>query len=333
MDDSGVGNLQNHSTSVLRHPAVVAALITVLGGVVVALISLAKSEPQPVVLVGPNTTGNTPTRLVVPPDAPSVPTDPQDGPVVEVPDQAVGRWRGAIGLSGYEMPADLTVARVPVGESVGVFQTQLAGDLGSCTYRAQLMSAECRRDIVLNTSKTKGGAFCAGVGAGSARLRRLGSGPVAADGLPGHDASTVRSAALERLAAPARPRQSGAPRLGYLFATARLPDGCRPAPQSGGRARPRPHALLDVALEEARAGLAEGGIPIGAALFAADGTLLGRGHNRRVQDGDPSMHAETAAFRAAGRQRDYRKNDHGDDAVAVLVLQRAGAAVRHRRAW
>jgi cytosine/creatinine deaminase len=67
-----------------------------------------------------------------------------------------------------------------------------------------------------------------------------------------------------------------------------------------------PAVLLDVALAEARTGLAEGGIPIGAALFAADGTLLGRGHNRRVQDGDPSMHAETAAFRAAGRQRDYR---------------------------
>ena len=67
-----------------------------------------------------------------------------------------------------------------------------------------------------------------------------------------------------------------------------------------------PEAMLSVALEEARAGLAEGGIPIGAALFAADGTLLGRGHNRRVQDDDPSMHAETAAFRAAGRQRSYR---------------------------
>ena len=67
-----------------------------------------------------------------------------------------------------------------------------------------------------------------------------------------------------------------------------------------------PGTLLDVALDEARAGLDEGGIPIGAALFAADGTLLGRGHNRRVQDGDPSMHAETAAFRNAGRQRDYR---------------------------
>lgn len=63
---------------------------------------------------------------------------------------------------------------------------------------------------------------------------------------------------------------------------------------------------LDVALDEARAGLAEGGIPIGAALYGADGTLLGRGRNRRVQDGDPSAHGETAAFRAAGRQRSYR---------------------------
>ncbi|MET9438619.1 nucleoside deaminase [Streptomyces sp. NPDC006551] len=63
---------------------------------------------------------------------------------------------------------------------------------------------------------------------------------------------------------------------------------------------------LATALAEARAGLAEGGIPIGAALYAADGTLLGRGRNRRVQDGDPSAHAETDAFRAAGRQRSYR---------------------------
>ena len=64
--------------------------------------------------------------------------------------------------------------------------------------------------------------------------------------------------------------------------------------------------MLDVAVEEARAGFAEGGIPIGAALFAADGTLLGRGHNRRVQLGDPSIHGETDAFRNAGRQRSYR---------------------------
>ncbi|MCC2670541.1 MAG: Cytosine deaminase [Armatimonadetes bacterium] len=65
-------------------------------------------------------------------------------------------------------------------------------------------------------------------------------------------------------------------------------------------------AMLAVALEEARTGLAEGGIPIGAALFDGDGTLLGRGHNRRVQQGDPSVHGETDAFRNAGRQRSYR---------------------------
>ncbi|PBC76821.1 cytosine deaminase [Streptomyces sp. TLI_235] len=65
--------------------------------------------------------------------------------------------------------------------------------------------------------------------------------------------------------------------------------------------------MLAVAVEEARAGLAEGGIPIGAALFDEHGELLGRGRNRRVQDGDPSMHAETAAFRAAGRMRGYRR--------------------------
>ncbi|NEE01807.1 nucleoside deaminase [Phytoactinopolyspora halotolerans] len=63
---------------------------------------------------------------------------------------------------------------------------------------------------------------------------------------------------------------------------------------------------LGVAVAEARAGLAEGGVPIGAALIGADGEVLGRGHNRRVQDGDPSLHAETSAFRAAGRQRSYR---------------------------
>jgi len=67
-----------------------------------------------------------------------------------------------------------------------------------------------------------------------------------------------------------------------------------------------PQELLDVAVAEARKGLAEGGIPIGAALFSSDGTLLGSGHNRRVQQNDPSVHAETDAFRAAGRQRNYR---------------------------
>jgi cytosine/creatinine deaminase len=73
-------------------------------------------------------------------------------------------------------------------------------------------------------------------------------------------------------------------------------------------------SYLEVALEEARAGLAEGGIPIGAALFHRDGTLLGRGHNRRVQDDDASTHGETAAFRNAGRRRHYA------DCIMVTTL-------------
>lgn len=66
-------------------------------------------------------------------------------------------------------------------------------------------------------------------------------------------------------------------------------------------------AMLRVAIEEARQGLAEGGIPIGAALFDRGGRLLGRGHNRRVQEDDPSIHGETDAFRKAGRQTSYRE--------------------------
>jgi cytosine/creatinine deaminase len=64
--------------------------------------------------------------------------------------------------------------------------------------------------------------------------------------------------------------------------------------------------MLKIAIEEARQGLAEGGIPIGAALFDHQGNLLGRGHNRRIQDNDPAIHGETDAFRRAGRQRTYR---------------------------
>jgi cytosine/creatinine deaminase len=64
--------------------------------------------------------------------------------------------------------------------------------------------------------------------------------------------------------------------------------------------------MLEAALAEAHTGLAEGGIPIGAALFTSDGRLLGSGHNRRVQENDPSVHGETDAFRRAGRQRSYR---------------------------
>jgi creatinine deaminase len=73
-------------------------------------------------------------------------------------------------------------------------------------------------------------------------------------------------------------------------------------------------AMLQTAIEEARTGLAEGGIPIGAALYDRNGKLLGRGHNRRVQEGDPSIHGETDAFRKAGRQRSYR------DKIMVTTL-------------
>ncbi len=65
--------------------------------------------------------------------------------------------------------------------------------------------------------------------------------------------------------------------------------------------------MLNIAVEEARRGLNEGGIPIGAALFDENGNLLGSGHNRRIQENDPSIHGETDAFRKAGRQKSYRK--------------------------
>ena len=77
---------------------------------------------------------------------------------------------------------------------------------------------------------------------------------------------------------------------------------------------PNYESLLAVAIAEARAGLAENGIPIGAAIFDATGTLLGSGHNRRVQHNDPSAHGETDAFRNAGRQRTYR------DKIMVTTL-------------
>ncbi|MCU1471418.1 MAG: cytosine deaminase [Glaciihabitans sp.] len=64
---------------------------------------------------------------------------------------------------------------------------------------------------------------------------------------------------------------------------------------------------LAVARGEALKGLAEGGIPIGAALFDEEGRLLGSGHNQRVQGDNPALHGETAAFLAAGRQTSYRK--------------------------
>jgi cytosine deaminase len=73
-------------------------------------------------------------------------------------------------------------------------------------------------------------------------------------------------------------------------------------------------SMLAVAIGEARDGLAEGGLPIGAAMFNHQGQLLSSGHNRRVQQGDPSVHAETDAFRRAGRLRSYR------DVIMVTTL-------------
>ena len=72
--------------------------------------------------------------------------------------------------------------------------------------------------------------------------------------------------------------------------------------------------MLVTAYDEAVLGLSEGGIPIGAALYLRDGTLISSGHNRRVQERDASVHAETDAFRKGGRRRDY------PDTVMVTTL-------------
>lgn len=65
------------------------------------------------------------------------------------------------------------------------------------------------------------------------------------------------------------------------------------------------HGFLDEAIREAELGLSEGGIPIGSVLVR-DGQVIGRGHNRRVQHGDQTAHAEIDCLRAAGRQRTMR---------------------------
>jgi len=90
--------------------------------------------------------------------------------------------------------------------------------------------------------------------------------------------------------------------------------GTIPVSADTNKDREKFEKMLQTALAEARAGLAEGGIPIGAALFTREGTLLGKGHNRRVQEGDPSAHGETDAFRRTGRQRTYR------DKIKVTTL-------------
>ena len=65
------------------------------------------------------------------------------------------------------------------------------------------------------------------------------------------------------------------------------------------------HALLREALDEAKAGLSEGGLPIGSVLADSHGRIVACGHNLRVQTGDPTAHAETVCIRNAGRRRDW----------------------------
>src|SRR5438094_7678094 len=64
--------------------------------------------------------------------------------------------------------------------------------------------------------------------------------------------------------------------------------------------------IMQAAIDEARAGLAEGGIPIGSALASRDGALIARGHNKRVQNQDPVTHAEIDCLRNAGRLGSFR---------------------------
>ena len=94
-------------------------------------------------------------------------------------------------------------------------------------------------------------------------------------------------------------------------------------------------SMLAVALAEARLGLKEGGIPIGAAIFDQTGKLIGAGHNRRVQQGDPSVHARDGCVPKGRPSKKLPQAHHGDDARALLVLQWFGAPVWiwHRGGW
>jgi len=75
------------------------------------------------------------------------------------------------------------------------------------------------------------------------------------------------------------------------------------------------HEMLDIALEEARASIAEGGVPVGAAFFDEEGNVVSRGHNQLVQGSDPSAHGEIDAFRRIGRRHTFR------DLTLVTTLQ------------
>jgi cytosine deaminase len=91
---------------------------------------------------------------------------------------------------------------------------------------------------------------------------------------------------------------------------------------------PRDRHALDAAIEQAEKSLAEGGIPIGAALMAPDGTIVARGHNERVQSGDPTAHAETVCVRHAGRRRDWHTLTMATTLSPCAMC--TGTAVLHR---
>ena len=90
----------------------------------------------------------------------------------------------------------------------------------------------------------------------------------------------------------------------------------------------RDHLALNAAVAQAEKSLGEGGIPIGAALMDSEGTIVALGHNRRVQSGDPTAHAETVCIRNAGRRRDW----HTLTMVTTLspCAMCSGTAVLHR---
>ncbi len=113
-------------------------------------------------------------------------------------------------------------------------------------------------------------------------------------------ASANRKTVLYEFLVGWRIQSAWAPALSQAFCECYTPEMT-----PGTRIAPNPQAMLEVAIEQARIGLAEGGVPVGGAIFKLDGTLLGAGRNRLVQNGDPSMHGETDAFRAAGRQPRY----------------------------
>lgn len=85
---------------------------------------------------------------------------------------------------------------------------------------------------------------------------------------------------------------------------------------------------LNAAIAQAEKSRAEGGIPIGAALMASDGTIVALGHNLRVQTGDPTAHAETVCIRNAGRRRDWHTLTMATTLSPCAMC--SGTAVLHR---